>query len=276
MTVVQTQVDNYSQPVPMLSIVLPVYNAGGKVETTIRGLKSKLKGLESIMFASSMGNAKSLLKTDQWYEIIVVNDGSIDNTKDVLNKILDGRTRMISYEANMGKGYAIRKGILASRGEFVVFMDGDGEIDSAVLAKYLQGLRNADIVIASKYHPDSIVSVPNSRRFLSRCFNVLVKSLVRLNVSDTQVGLKAGRGEAFRRIFESILVKRYAFDVEMLAVAQLLQLKVIEEPVKIQLDASFRKSEIVRMFLDVLGIAYRLRLSRHYQKNLTTPLSCTW
>jgi glycosyltransferase involved in cell wall biosynthesis len=255
----------------MLSIVLPVYNAGGKVEATIRSLKSKLKGLESIMFSSSTGNARSLLKTDQWYEIIVVNDGSVDNTKDVLNKVVDHSTstRMISYEANMGKGYAIRKGILASRGEFVVFMDGDGEIDSAVLAKYLQGLREADIVIASKYHPDSVVSVPTSRRFLSRCFNVLVKSLVCLNVSDTQVGLKAGRGEAFRRIFESILVKRYAFDVELLAVAQILQLKVIEEPVKIELDAGFRKSEIVRMFLDVLGIAYRLRLSKHYQKNLS-------
>ena len=160
-------------------------------------------------------------KTGKWYEIIVVNDGSIDNTKDILTKVVGHGVKMISYQANMGKGYAIRKGILASQGEYVVFMDGDGEIDATLLATYLRGLKDADIVIASKYHPDSVVSVPNSRRFLSRCFNMLVKSLIRLDVSDTQVGLKAGKGEAFRRIFDSVLVKRYAFDVEMLAVAQL-------------------------------------------------------
>ena len=242
-----------------------------------------MKELESIMFTApasdcrqvsagrkSAASSKLPDPKNSWYEIIVVNDGSTDDTGKILeNLALSQRNiREISYDLNMGKGYAIRKGILESRGDYVIFMDGDGDIDASLLASYLHKLKEADIVIASKYHPESVVEVPKSRRLLSRCFNVFVKAVVSLKVSDTQVGLKAGRGEAFRRIFDSVLVKRYAFDVEMLAVAQLLRLEVVEMPVKIHLDARFKKKEIIRMFLDVLGIVYRLRFSKHYEKNV--------
>jgi glycosyltransferase involved in cell wall biosynthesis len=227
----------------------------------------KVSGLGSTVPASFPNHKGSI---DSWYEIIVVNDGSTDDTGKVLENLAlsERNIREISYDLNMGKGYAIRKGILESRGDYVIFMDGDGDIDAGLLASYLHKLKDADIVIASKYHPESVVQVPKSRRFLSRCFNVFVKAVVSLKVSDTQVGLKAGRGEAFRRIFDSVLVKRYAFDVEMLAVAQLLRLEVVEMPVKIHLDARFKKKEIVRMFLDVLGIVYRLKFSKHYEKNV--------
>ncbi len=275
---------------PQLSVVLPVYNASRKIHNTLGNLNSRLSDLASAIFelgnpqeyeqvsvgrpyetGSRYANWSSLESRRQpWYEIIVVNDGSTDDTEEILGEIArkDSRLRMISYRDNMGKGYAIKQGVLRSRGKYVIFMDGDGEINTDLSAAYLQNLRNADMIIASKYHPSSIVTVPRMRKFLSRCFNMFVKAVIPLRVSDTQVGFKAGRGDAFRKIFRCVLVKRYAFDVEMLALATLLGLKIVEMPVEIHLDARFRKKEIVRMALDVLGIAYRLRIVKWYQKNI--------
>ncbi|MGI0014984.1 MAG: glycosyltransferase, partial [Nitrososphaera sp.] len=250
-------------------------------------VKSRMNDLESIMFDlpgsdyehilnERAGNASGRLlvsskaRAADWYEIIVVNDGSEDGTRDVLEGITekDCNVRMISYSTNMGKGYAIKQGILKSHGKYVIFMDGDGEISADLLMSYLEELRRADIVIASKYHPASIVNVPHTRKFLSKCFNVLVKTAVRVRVSDTQAGLKAGRGDAFKAIFRSVVVKRYAFDVEMLALATLLGLRIKEMPVKIDIVRNFRIKEIMRMALDVAGIAYRLRVIKWYQKRV--------
>jgi glycosyltransferase involved in cell wall biosynthesis len=205
-----------------------------------------------------------------WYEIIVVNDGSKDDTRNVMNNIcsIDESIRLISYGTNMGKGYAIKQGVLHSRGKFVMFLDGDGEISTEVLSKYLEQLKHADMVIASKYHPESVVKVPISRKFFSKCFHLFVKALLGVKVSDTQVGLKIGDGEKFRKIFEKVLVKRYAFDAEMLAIAEILRLRIVELPVKIDLDKSFKKKEIMKMALDILGVAYRLRILRWYQRNM--------
>jgi glycosyltransferase involved in cell wall biosynthesis len=230
------------------------------------GLLSK-SGEARIHFGN---DSNSLSSPSHWYEIIVVNDGSKDETRAIVDEIssADETIRLISYSTNMGKGYAIKQGVLHSQGKYVIFMDGDGEISTDVLSKYLEQMKSADIVIGSKYHPESVVTVPGSRRFFSKCFHLFVKVMLGIKVSDTQVGLKAGKGDTFRKIFDRVLVKRYAFDAEMLAVAGILGLKVVELPVKIDLDKSFKKKEIVKMAIDVLGIAYRLRVIKWYQKNM--------
>lgn len=205
-----------------------------------------------------------------WYEIVVVNDGSSDNTRRIVQAIskADNRIRLISYGINMGKGYAIRQGVLHSHGKYVMFMDGDGEISSDVLATYLEGLENADIVIGSKNHPHSQVKAPLSRKLLSKGFQLFVKAALGIKVHDTQVGLKVGRADLFRKIFAHVLVKRYAFDTEMLAIATLLDIRITEMPVRIHLEKSFKKKEIIRMAIDVLGIAFRLKVVKWYQKNM--------
>ena len=315
---------------PLLSIVVPVYNGGKKIEFTLQKLKSQIEKLDLVIaklelqeanhpdsFVYSgrkfIGEASAAILLDEylsrntnhipsgiklgedsqsffashsrqyyehdsdrnasashWYEIIVVNDGSKDDTRNVINRIssCDEAIRLISYSTNMGKGYAIKQGVLRSRGKYVIFMDGDGEISSEVLSKYLEQMDSADIVIASKYHPQSIVRVPASRKFFSKCFHLFVKVMLGIKASDTQVGLKAGNGETFRKIFQRVMVKRYAFDAEMLAVAGILGARVVELPVKIELDKSFKKKEIVKMALDVLGVAYRLRVIKWYHKNM--------
>ncbi|MGH9878348.1 MAG: glycosyltransferase, partial [Nitrososphaerales archaeon] len=204
------------------------------------------------------------------YEIIVVDDGSVDDTRKLVENIMAETPdiRLVSYEINMGKGYAIKEGVHASRGKYIVFMDGDGEIGADVLTKYLHSLATADIVIGSKNHKRSVVDAPASRKLLSKLFQVFVRTMLGLKVGDTQVGLKAGNGDAFRKIFQHVTVNRYAFDAEMLAIASILGLRIKELPVHISLKKSFRRKDIVRMAVDVIGIAYRLRISRWYQKTL--------
>ena len=110
--------------------------------------------------------------------------------------------------------------------------------------------------------------MPLSRRILSECFNALVRLLTGVPLKDTQSGLKAMKKNEFKNIFPRLAVKRYAFDVELLAVANLYGLKVVEMPVNIKLEAKFKPVEIWRMFIDLLGIAYRLRIIHWYQREL--------
>ena len=273
---------------PLLSIVVPVFNGSKKIEIALQRLKDKIEKLESVVakLEGQGGLTTVFSKTEEaryyqdppysivsrlpWYEIIVVNDGSTDGTRNIVSRIssFDETIRLISYSINMGKGYAIKQGVLHSRGKYVMFLDGDGEISTDVLSKYLEHMATVDIVIASKYHPLSVVNVPTSRRFLSKCFHLFVKLMLGIKVSDTQVGLKAGNGDRFRKIFQRVMVKRYAFDAEMLAVAGIMGLKVDELPVNIDLDKSFKKKEIVKMALDILGVAFRLRVVKWYQNNM--------
>jgi len=106
------------------------------------------------------------------------------------------------------------------------------------------------------------------RKLLSRGFNVLVRLLTGLRVCDTQCGIKAVRREAFEKIFRRLSVKRYAFDVELLVLAKLHGLTVVELPVKVTLKNRFSFREIWRMFLDLLSIAYRLRVKRWHQRGI--------
>jgi glycosyltransferase involved in cell wall biosynthesis len=176
--------------------------------------------------------------------------------------------RIISYPTNIGKGYAVRTGFMESSGDIVIFADSDMEIDLTTISKYLDALREGDIVIASKRHPDSKVEVPFSRKLMSQVFNNLVRLLTGIPLNDTQSGLKAMRKSAFIDIIPRLAIKRYAFDVELLAVANLYGLKVVEMPVMLNLDASFKMKQIGLMFIDLLGIAYRLRIIHWYQAHI--------
>ena len=204
------------------------------------------------------------------YEIVVVDDGSRDNTFAKARKYAgkNGHVKVLSYSKNVGKGYAVKTGFMKTNGNVVIFADSDMEIDLSIISKYLDALKHGDIVIASKRHSDSKVEVPVSRRILSEGFNGLVRILTGVPLKDTQSGLKAMRKSAFIDIFPRFAVKRYAFDVELLAVANLYGLKVVEMPVNIKLDATFKPKEMWHMFIDLLGIAYRLRIIHWYQRPL--------
>jgi dolichol-phosphate mannosyltransferase len=234
-----------------LSFVLPAYNEEASIE-------------------DALGTLDDVVKNKRLpYEIIVVDDGSRDKTLPKATKYAsrNGHVKVVSYSPNEGKGYAIREGFMKTNGEVVVFADSDMEIDVNMVSSYIEALQKGDIVIASKWHPRSVVEMPLVRRLLSCGFNVLVRLLTGITLRDTQAGLKAIKKSAFLDVFPRLAVKRYAFDVELLAVAKLHGLKVVEMPVRLKMGASFRVREMWRMLIDLLGITYRLRVRRFYQRS---------
>jgi glycosyltransferase involved in cell wall biosynthesis len=237
-----------------LSFVLPAYNEEDCIEDTLGTLEAIIKD-------------KNLP-----YEIVVVDDGSLDETLAKAAKYAkrNGHVKVIGYSKNIGKGYAVKTGFMEARGEIVVFADSDMEIDFETISTYLEALRRGDIAIASKRHLDSRVEVPLIRKILSISFNGLVRLLTGVPLRDTQSGLKAMKKNAFVDIFPRLAVKRYAFDVELLAVAHLYGLKVVELPVNLKLSTSFSARQVGKMFVDLLGIAYRLRVIHWYQRQLPT------
>jgi glycosyltransferase involved in cell wall biosynthesis len=240
-----------------VSFVMPTYNEAEFIESALDGLyrAGKDMGLR--------------------YEIVVVDDGSLDDTGpkavDFASRngsVKNGFVKIVTYRNNVGKGYAVKTGFLRARGDVVVFVDGDLDVDVEQVGRFVKALDHSDIVVASKWHPESCVDVPLVRRLLSCGFNVLVRLLTGVRLRDTQTGLKAIRRRALEDVFPHLSVKRYAFDVEMLAVAELIGLKVIEMPVRLRLRGTISVREVWYMFVDLLGITYRLRVLRWYQRAL--------
>jgi glycosyltransferase involved in cell wall biosynthesis len=240
-----------------LSFVLPAYNEEDSIEDA-------LDALDRVVGENKLR-----------YEIVVVDDGSMDSTrlKAISYASKNGHVRVVGYDKNLGKGYAVKKGFTQATGDAVVFVDSDLEIDLGRLSSYVEALRHGDIAIASKWHPESVVDIPLMRRISGHGFNVLVRLLTGVRLKDTQAGLKAIRRKAFVDIFPRLAVKRYAFDVELLAVANLYGLKVVEMPVNIRLRGLFSLKDVWKMFIDLLGISYRLRVLRWYQRVLTVKCS---
>ena len=240
-----------SVTVPKISVIMPAYN-------------------EEENIAGCIALARARLESLAWpYEIIVVDDGSTDATRREARRAAGNpHVNVVGYPQNRGKGFAIKHGIKDATGDVVVFMDSDADVKPDLIEQYVTLLRDYDIALASKRHPDSKLSAPLPRRFLSHGFHCLVMLLTGVRVSDTQSGFKAFRREALAKIMSVVSVKRYAFDVELLAVAKLLKLRVVELPVKIRLGSLFSARQVVRMLVDLLGITYRLRVIHWYQKNL--------
>jgi glycosyltransferase involved in cell wall biosynthesis len=233
-----------------ISLVVPVFNQERKVSYSLKKIKQAVESA----FTS--------------YELIVVNDGSIDNTLNILRDIEAANEHMhtISYTPNRGKGYAVKQGVLHSHGDVVMFLDGDLDISPDSIKDYVEKLRTSDLVIASKRHPESSVTIPRSRAFLSRVFNLLIRMATGIPQKDTQAGFKVGNGEIMRTIFRNVKVNRYAFDVEMFTIASIMHLKIQEMPVIMSIDRRFNIKEVMKMFVDVARITYEYRIAHHYQQ----------
>jgi glycosyltransferase involved in cell wall biosynthesis len=235
---------------PLVSIIMPAYN----VENSIVDVVEKVK------------RAMTAITDD--YEIIVVNDGSRDATRAVLKNLCDSRLKIVDHKKNLGKGAAIKNGVKYANGVYTILLDADGEIDIKNINLYLRALRKYEIVVGSKRHPRSTYQAPFLRKILSLGYNTLVKILLGIRVGDTQTGFKAFKTKYLKLIMKVIIVKRYSWDAEMLAVANLLKLRIAEAPVHIKQEKLFRIKDALSMLLEILGITYRLRIIGWYQKNI--------
>jgi len=233
---------------PLVSIVMPAYNVEDDILDTVEMVRRVMAGFN--------------------YELIIVNDGSIDGTRRMLEGLRDGCVKVVDHVVNLGKGAAIKTGVKYANGEYVVILDADRDIDARNIRKYIDALREYDVVVGSKRHPNSTYQAPILRKILSIGYNKLVKIMLGIKVGDTQTGFKAFKTKHLKTIMKVIVVKRYSWDAEVLAVANMLKLKIVEAPVHIKQKKLFNIKDVLRMLIEVMGITYRLRILRWYQKNI--------
>jgi O-antigen/teichoic acid export membrane protein/glycosyltransferase involved in cell wall biosynthesis len=236
----------------LLSLIVPAFNAAAYIETSLAEIIATLDRLGAE------------------FEILVVSDGCTDGTPEAVQRVADPRVQLIQYAANQGKGHALCLGATHAEGRYVGWLDADLDVSPEVILDAVGILQSGgvDAVIGSKRHPRSAVHYPRSRRTLSAGFQLLVRILFRVKVRDTQVGAKVFRGEMLRTVVPLLLIKRYAFDLEVLAVGAEFGFDRVEEtPITLAYrftGTGVNARAVRRMFLDTLAIAYRIHLRHWY------------
>jgi len=256
----------------LLSVIVPAYKAEYFISKNLEKLKEVL---DKIRYP---------------YEIICVVDGNVDKTFEEAQKIAGKYPKEIKvtgYERNMGKGHAVRFGMAKSKGDIIGFVDAGFELNPNSLSILLEHFEwyNADIIIGSKRHPASKIIYPWQRKIFSFVLQSIVRILFGLKVKDTQVGMKFFRREVLEKTLPRLLVKAFAFDIEMLAVAYYLGFKrIYEAPVELKMEFGKNFSTIASkgffktswsVFWDTIAVFYRLRILHYYddknRKNWITP-----
>lgn len=243
----------------MISVIVPVYK---KEKSIVRDLKRIYGVLQKLRYKA---------------ELICVIDGKVDRSFEKALRFAKKypNVKVVGYETNKGKGYAIRFGMGLSQGDIVGFIDSGMDLNPNGLAMLLEHFEwyGADIIVGSKRHPVSKIEYPWQRKILSFGYQVLVYILFGLKVRDTQVGMKFFRREVLEKVLPRLLVKEFAFDIEILAVSYYLGFKrIFEAPIGIKLKLGGMSSITNKTFLkiafammvDTLAVYYRLKILRYY------------
>jgi len=232
-----------------ISVITPCFNEGKNIQKNIKKIDDYLAPRFS------------------QYEIIVVNDGSRDNTGEELAKLQDEiQLKVIDNTENQGKGGAVRDGMLASSGEneVAMFLDSDLGIPIEELEKFISEIGNGnDIVIASRFVPGLKVMRPVQlhRKVMEKAFR-MIRMLITNNwkVKDTQCGFKVFRREAAMKIFPKVTVKRFAFDAEVMFLANKYGFKTKELPIHLQNPPSM-SLRIFRDPINMIGDLLKIRMN---------------
>ena len=245
-----------------ISVIVPAYNEEKAIERTITVLSGYLD--------SNFDD----------FEIVVVSDGSRDRTFEIARKYQSASVKCFEYRPNRGKGHALKYGFSKTSGDLVVFYDTGIDFPPSQIGDFLEVLQKSgsDLVIGSKRHPLSRVNYPFKRKIISLMAQVCVKLLFNLNVTDTQVGLKVFRRRVLEEIMPLILVKRFALDIELLALAQQRGYKIVEAPVELNLnlDTAGTWKSVWKTFLDTFSIFYRLKIMGFYDLPEAERLRLIW
>jgi dolichol-phosphate mannosyltransferase len=243
-------------PVPVtLSVIVPAYREGPRLEASLTRLVAAL-GADARVDGT---------------EIVVVNDGSDDDTGEVARAFASAHPHppvtVIDHAVNRGKGQALRTGTAAASGAELAFIDADMDLDPHGIAVLLAQLsaHDADIVVGSKIHPGSDVAWPLLRRVQSSVYRALVRALFHLPVRDTQTGLKVMRGDAVRPIVAATTTDGFAFDLDLLARANDSGQVIVEGPVTLLNHSA--SSTSARSALGVLRETVRLAIARRRRRS---------
>ncbi len=230
---------------PALSIVLPAYNEARRLPATLKKVFAWIdqKGIDA--------------------EVLVVDDGSKDDTADLVKRMFGSRStlQVLSYGGNRGKGYAVRHGFLAAKGARVLMSDSDLSTpieEHDRLAEAMERER-LDVAMGSRALGEVVVAQRGVRSFAGKIFNRLMRAVLFLPFRDTQCGFKLFERERCRPVFEAMKIDRFSFDVEMAWLALRSGLRVAEVPVRWYNDAESKVSfarDATRMALDVMRIRW--------------------
>ena len=232
----------------MMSIVIPAYNEEKRIAGSL---------LETCAYMNDFGME---------YEIIVVDDGSSDGTGRIVDHIAKDirNVGLVRYEMNRGKGHALRTGVLATKGDLILVMDADLSTPMDELRKLMPYLSDGgfDIAIGSRALAlsDIIIKQPWWRRGMGKTFNKLVKTLVIGGFSDTQCGFKLFKGEIARSLFGEAKIDRFAYDVEILALARKKGYGIQEVPVR-WINSPESRVDPVKDSLQMLADLVRIRFA---------------
>ena len=227
-----------------LSIVIPAYNEADRITDTLRTL------------------GRFLSQRDLSYEIILVDDGSSDNTAEIASSIGIPNMRVAAYKPNRGKGYAVRFGLSQATGDYSLFMDADGSTDISCIIKFLNIISNSDdydIIIGSRATKDAELPVKQGlwRRSTGIIFRNIVRILFLFPYADTQCGFKIFSSRALGCILPKCKENGFIFDIEMLYYARKAGLRVLESGVKWTNDDDSRVTLTngpLKMSLDILKL----------------------
>jgi glycosyltransferase involved in cell wall biosynthesis len=247
---VATLSDDHPDPVD-LTVVLPFYNPGEQVLATVER------------------TVQVLSRRNLTFEVLAVSDGSTDGSEGLLDGIHPQFVTVVVLPTRSGKGQAVREGLLRGRGRYLGFLDGDGDVPPDLLADFVDVVEaeHPDIVIGSKRHPRSQVVYPLARRLYSWGYQQLVRAIFRLDVHDTQAGIKLVRRDVLSRVLPVMVEQGYAFDLELLVVANLFgHRRVVEAPVRIgrRFSSTVSPSVVAQMLADTVAIWWRLHVRHAY------------
>jgi len=229
----------------LISIIIPCYNEENRLQKTLPICISYLK------------------KKDFSWEIIIINDGSTDKTVSVAQRWQKRyhNIKIHNLKDNLGKGAAIRKGVFLSNGEYIIFFDADLSVPIENIEIFLKALKNYDLAIGVRRHPQSkiIRHQPWYREFMGHFFTKLVNLILLRGIYDATCGFKGFRSHIARKIFQKQKINRWAFDAEILFLAQRDNFSLAQIPVSWSDNSDTRVQlfkSTIGAFLDLLKIRY--------------------
>ena len=238
----------------LISVIIPAYQQASTIVKDLTRIQAVLK---QIRYPS---------------EIIVVVDGRLDQTYQRAKTLASSQLKVYLNKIRQGKGYTVRYGMTKAKGDYIAFIDAGMEIDPNGISMLLEHLEwyNADIIVGSKRHLASVVQYPWDRKILSWGYYLLVRLLFGVKIKDTQPGIKIFKRNVLEKILPQLVVKKYAFDIEMLSVARRKGFqRIYEAPIKLKYKfGSVTNAATLRtiwhMLYDTLAVFYRLKILKYY------------
>ena len=238
------------------SVIMPAYNEAGCIKSSIEEV------------------AKTFKEFGCRWELIIFDDGSSDQTYEKALELKEKYPKELIVRRNfrnIGKGRALKKSIRYATGDYVIFLDADMDLHPRQIQTFydILKLEDADAVTGSKQHPNSVVAYPFMRKVMSFVYYILIRILFNLPCRDTQTGLKLFKAEVLKKVFSRLLVRKFAFDLELLVNIHHLGYTIVEAPVILDMQcigSRISLKAIIAIIWDTLAIWCRMYIRKYYDR----------